>query len=352
MPNYDYSQLDVAVIDTQPTTLRLLRDVLSRLGIKTVHLYDSFVQAAPLLTGGSPDIVLVDVDGPHEQAAFRFIKSFRNDLDTPNPFAVLMVTTWQPTPGQLMRTTNSGADDMITKPVSPKQVQDRLNKLIEARKKFVVTADYIGPDRRKSPRDGTQIPLIDIPNTLRLKALGRWPQPNMKQVFNESIRAVNRQRRMRGAIQVAFLFEYARTGIVDRPPEKSAIEHMARIPAIVDDMQHRSMRLGTLMPGEETLCRAVHAVTQRLHVTAEQGCADQAEVDQARRLVDDLLRAMDPDRKIEDMQQEVESAVAAYRSRLQQMALAKQLQESKAAAESNTDKAGGDGGAGGSQEKG
>ncbi|HRJ60556.1 MAG TPA: response regulator [Azospirillaceae bacterium] len=323
MPAYDLSNVEVAVIDTQSNTLRLLRDVLSRLGVKKIELYDSIPHAAQLLTGGAPDVVLVDCDGPHEAEAFRYIRTFRNEPETPNPYAVIIVTTWQATPGQLMRTTNCGADDLISKPLSPKQLQERLHLLIEARKKFVVTADYTGPDRRKSPREGVQMPLIDVPNTLRLKALGRWPVGNYKQMMDESARQVNLQKRLRGAIQVSFLIEYAVPGLTARPAQKTAIEHVSRVPGIVEDMQRRLS--GSPSPSSaETLCRALKAISEKLCSTAEQGRLDSGEVAQAQKLADELMHCVAPERPLEDMRREVASAVAGYRSRLEQLTLAKQ----------------------------
>jgi DNA-binding response OmpR family regulator len=331
MPSYDLSSVEVAIIDTQTNTLRLLRDVLARLNIKKVELYDGFTQAAQLLTGGSPDVLLVDCDGPHEAEAFRFIRTFRNEPETPNPFAAIIVTTWQATPGQVMRTTNSGADDMIAKPLSPKQLQERLHLLIEARKKFVVTADYTGPDRRKSPREGVQMPLLDTPNTLRMKALGRWPISDLKQQLDKAARQVNQQKRLRGAIQVSFLMEYAAPGLTAHPPAKSAGEHVSRIPAIVDDMQRRLS--GAPNPsGTETLCRALRSISEKLCKTAEQSRIDPQEVEQARRLADDLMHCVDPDRPLDDMKKEVATAVAGYRSRLEQLTQAKQAGDAGPAA--------------------
>lgn len=323
MPSYDFSNVEVAIIDTQTSTLRLLRDVLARLGVKKVNLYDSVAHAAPLLSAGAPDVVLVDCDGPHEADAFRFIRTFRNEPDTPNPYAAVIVTTWNATSSQLMRTTNSGADDLISKPLSPKQLQERLNLLVEARKKFVVTADYTGPDRRKSPREGVQIPLIDAPNTLRMKALGRWQPGNFKDMLAVAARQVNQQKRLRGAIQASFLLEYAAPGLEAEPPSRAAADHVARVPGIVDDMQRRLA--GAPNTGEaETLCRAVRAITEKLAEDAGKGTVVADEVQQARRLVEDLMRSVDPTRPIDDMRQEVAIAVSGYRSRLAQLTQAKQ----------------------------
>ncbi|MCW2248796.1 CheY-like chemotaxis protein [Azospirillum fermentarium] len=318
MPEYDFSTVEAAIIDQQPHSLRVLREVLVRLGIKRVDGYGSVKDAASMLSTATPDLILADADG-EEAETLRFIRTLRNEPGVPNPFATVIVTTWQPTPALLLRVTNTGADDLMVKPVSPKQVQDRLAALIESRKKFVVTADYTGPDRRKSPREGTQVPLIDAPNTLRLRATGRWDQINLRQLMIESCRQVNGQKLLRGSVQVAFLVELARPSLA--AAEKPALDHVARVPAVIDDI-HRRLPEGKTVP-VTALCVAMKKAVETVRIQAAEGRVGEEAADRLTGLAYDLMRALDPARPLEAMQQEVQGAVAGYRARLEQMAAAK-----------------------------
>ena len=63
-----------------------------------------------------------------------------------------------------------GPDDLLQLPISPGQLLARLAILAEKRKSFVVTSDYIGPDRRQANRPGTAtVPLIEVPNPLAMR---------------------------------------------------------------------------------------------------------------------------------------------------------------------------------------
>ena len=89
-----------------------------------------------------------------------------------NPFLPVMALSYNPTPELVRKIIDSGADDLVPKPVSADRLIDRIKLLIEARKPFVVTTDYVGPDRRKaSDRAGT-VPRVEVPNSLRAKATG------------------------------------------------------------------------------------------------------------------------------------------------------------------------------------
>lgn len=321
MPDYDFSQVDAAIIDSQINTARVFRDVLVRTGLRRIELFDSTKSAIGLLSAGTPDIILVDADG-EDTDAFRFIRALRNEPNVPNPFACLIVTTWAPTPALLTRVTNTGADDLLLKPVSPKQVQDRVASLVELRKGFVVTADYTGPDRRKSPREGAQVPVLDAPNTLRLKATGQWSQASVRLLMNEANSFVTTQKRMRASVQVAFLAEFAMPGLSRSTPDRLAVEHVARIGGFLDDLLRRLSDDGD-HAHVEAVARAVKSLADTIRAQADTGTVAPDNVAQLQTMTRALMRAADPERPLESMTREVTAAVTGYRTRLEQMAQAK-----------------------------
>ncbi|MBP2300497.1 response regulator [Azospirillum picis] len=338
MPDYDFSQIDAAIIDSQLNTGRLFRDVLIRMNFRRAEVFDSVRAAAGLLVAGMPDLLLVDADA-EDSEAFRFIRSLRNDSGVPNPFACVIVTTWTPTPALLARVSNVGGDDLLMKPVSPKQMRERIVSLIEARKGFVVTADYTGPDRRKAPREGAQIPVLDAPNTLRLKATGQWTQSGARMLLNEAVATVACWKRLRASIQIAFLAEFALPGLARPVPDRLALDHLARIAGFADDLLRRlGEGDGAADAGDhapvEAVAHAVKALAETIGATAEAAgpAASPAGVPAADLTVDlaqlqaltrALMQAVDPDRPLDAMVREVAAAVSSYRGRLEQMALAK-----------------------------
>lgn len=318
MAEYDFSMVGAAIIDAQPHSLRVLREVMIRLGVKRIEGYGAVKDAAVMLSSDTPDLILIDADGD-EAETLRFVRTLRNEPGVPNPFAIVIVTTWQPTPALLVRVTNTGADDLMVKPVSPKHVQERLTALIEGRKKFVVTADYTGPDRRKAPREGAQIPLLDVPNTLRLRATGRWDQASLRQAMAEACHQVNGQKLLRGSVQVAFLVELARPGLV--AAEKAALDHVARAAVLIDDIHRRLPESGAT--NIKAQCVALKKMVDAIRTEAATGGVAAETAEHIVERVYDLMRALDPGRPLDAMQAEVRGAVAGYRSRLEQMVAAK-----------------------------
>jgi hypothetical protein len=79
-----------------------------------------------------------------------------------------MVTTWRRDGTIVQQVVNSGADDLVARPMSTALLGERIKGLVERRKPFVVTSDYIGPDRRRDPgRNSAE--RLEVPNSLKIR---------------------------------------------------------------------------------------------------------------------------------------------------------------------------------------
>ncbi|MBI1206151.1 MAG: response regulator [Azospirillum sp.] len=321
MPDYDFSLVEAYLIDPQLNTMRVFRDVLMRLGIKKIQNFSGLTGVAAAIEAAAPDLVIADADTA-DSDVFRLFRAIRADPAASNPFIGMIVTTWQPTKALLAKVSNCGADDLLVKPASPRQVMDRIHALIEARKKFVVTADYIGPDRRKSSRDGAQIPLLDVPNTLKLKVTGQWSKVDSRDLITIASAKLSEMKLVRGSIQSAFLIEFAIPGLAHDPPEKIARDHLDRVPGVLDDIKRR---LAISEPGQKTeiAAKGLLAIVEQVRKQAESAPVGQDELGQLRSLAHGLVRAISPNRAPDALAKEVTDAVEAYRNRLAELLAAK-----------------------------
>ena len=323
---YDYSRIETIIIEPQLGTLRLMRDTLARLGMKRLQGFTSLAELPKLLESSAPDLIMADADSP-DSDLFKIIRWLRNDPMAANPFPCVIVSTWTPTAALVARASTCGADDMLIKPASQRQVQERIVNLIENRRKFVVTADYIGPDRRKAQRDGKGggAPLIDAPNTLRLKAAGQWDKINARDLIVMGKARVHEQKLIRIGVQLAFLIEYALPDYQTTTPGHIAADHVARMPALIEDLLRRL--------DESEVERAVGEAARALKVavltlqTSIGGEEHAAYAQQVRELAFELMATIEPARAKEALIQEVDAVVANYRQHLARLAAAKQAGE-------------------------
>lgn len=172
MQSIDLSQVKVLLVDSQVHSRRLMRDALYMAGFRKIENVRQFAHMASMIEQISPDLILVDADEdrPHVCDAIRGI---RNRELGHNPFAIVVALTWSPEQGAVDTLLGAGTDDIVAKPLSPKLLHDRVVNLIYNRKDFVVTPDYVGPDRGQHTRRDSEdeLPLLKVPNQLRQAAL-------------------------------------------------------------------------------------------------------------------------------------------------------------------------------------
>lgn len=100
----------------------------------------------------------------------------RNDLGK-NPFLCVIGISWQAQAQDVIRMINCGIDHLVTAPLSPQQILSRFFSMIHHRLPFVVTADYINPDRRTLTRPGKDYPIVDHSKFLEGKGNGKLGFP-------------------------------------------------------------------------------------------------------------------------------------------------------------------------------
>ncbi|WP_135078716.1 response regulator [Terasakiella sp. SH-1] len=207
MTKYQIDDIKILIADSNRQLRTSLKGVLHHYGFRnitdaaTIESFESTVKSV------NPDLILCDIDlsGGH---VCESIKKLRHNQLGQNPFAAVILFIEEATAGIVQMASEAGLDDLQIKPVVTQKVIDRVLYLIERRKPFVVTTDYIGPDRRKENRPGTQeIPLVDVPNTLAAKATGAYDPHMVQHEINKALWNVNGQKIERHVFQVAYLVE-------------------------------------------------------------------------------------------------------------------------------------------------
>lgn len=314
MAEYEFRAVQIALIERELTTRRLMRGILQRLGVEMLKEYAGLTEALPDLPHLQADLLIMDVDQDHGEG-FKYISAMRHGLFEVNPFTCVLATTWQPTPALLGRFASSGADDLLLKPFSVNQVIERLSFMIDGRKPFVVTSDYVGPDRRKGAREGIQIPLVDVPNTLRRKAIRDYAPDEIEQHTEAALRAINDQKIVRCGFQIAFLIEFALPGMRGRYANQQSIDHLLRVPPMIDELMRR-LKNSDL---EITAGRYAMRISERIE-RVQDGATSIEDPDAMRSDAFGLMALTQRTADTGRLEREVGAAVNGYRSRLEQRA--------------------------------
>jgi len=167
MAKLEYANCEILLVDRDLNTRQSVKNILHDAGFRELVLGKTLADVHTHMSKSMPDLLIGSCELP-DGDFIDYVKEVRRGKAGNNPFIPIIMLVEEPTPQLVSRIVESGTDTVIAKPISTAQMLDRVGDLIDARKKFVVSDQYIGPVRRQ---DGT-IPGIDAPNTLKAKANG------------------------------------------------------------------------------------------------------------------------------------------------------------------------------------
>jgi len=209
MARLSYDSVEALIYDPVSANRTTTRAALYSLGFRrteSVSTFDGFVET---VQKRPPDIVLCEAQGAGEELCAA-IQQLRQGGAGENPFIVIIVTAWDQSSALVSRVLNSGADDLLLRPFSTATLNTRIRSHIERRKGFVITSDYVGPDRRRDSVRPSDIELFDPPNSLRMKAQERMTSEEAAQRLDQELKkardVLTTEKLRRDAFQVCVLW--------------------------------------------------------------------------------------------------------------------------------------------------
>ncbi|WP_417492184.1 response regulator receiver protein [Maricaulis sp.] len=166
MSEVDYARASVLLFDPVHVNQRTSRYALFEMGFRNIECVSNLNEFKGALADTSPALVVAESSAT-DADVFALVRSVRRSDLGRNPFVVILLTTWSRDTTHIRRAIECGADDVIVRPFSTMFAAERVRTLVRDRKDFIVTSDYVGPDRRKSTdRDSDTQPLT-VPNFLQ-----------------------------------------------------------------------------------------------------------------------------------------------------------------------------------------
>ncbi|MCP1659473.1 phosphate regulon transcriptional regulator PhoB [Neisseria perflava] len=116
----------ILIVEDEPAIATLIRFNLEAAGYRTATAYD-VAEAENLLKNELPDLLLLDYMLP-DVSGIEYLKTLRSSVRTQS-LPVIMLTA-RGEEGDKELGLNSGADDYVTKPFSPRELTARINALL------------------------------------------------------------------------------------------------------------------------------------------------------------------------------------------------------------------------------
>jgi len=159
-----------------------MRDVLRELGFNEITQIGTFDAVQEAIGAGEYDLLILGevIEG---RSSLPLIRSLRTGELGPHPFPLVLLML-QPgaTTDMIREAINVGPDDVLIMPFANADFKQRIARMAEGRKPFIVSYQYIGPDRRKQDRiDASPTPVLMAPNPIVIKGRGEDYSAALKQ---------------------------------------------------------------------------------------------------------------------------------------------------------------------------
>lgn len=207
-----------------------------------------------------PDIIICDVTENTDDACDIFYGIRHNELGT-NPFVCIIAVAWSPNQPLVNKVVDSGADLLVAAPISPSVILDRIDSLVHNRKPFVVTTDYVGPDRRFQKDRPSDTEQIDVPNSLRDKALGQFDAAALKERIRATRESIDGQKIDRHAFQVAYLADMI-TEEFENGSSENTSSQLRDLRKVTEELKKKASAMDARQI--EELCSPLATVTEKL----------------------------------------------------------------------------------------
>ena len=264
--NLNLKNVNTVLADSDHTYRHTIYNMLRSVGLRQIKQVATLDEIKTTLIDPAPDLLISEAELSDGNFC-DLVYDLRNSSIGNNPFLVILTLTAEPTKELVRKVIDSGSDDLLTKPMSATQLKNRIVTLIEQRKAFVVTSDYIGPTRRENGSRGDPVPLIKVPNSLRDKATGVVADKASQESIETTIRLINLQKLKQYTVQISYLANTIVAALHAGDDIELTRKHILRLGGIAQDTGSRL--IGTDMEHISKLCDTLIAVTERVNANLE-----------------------------------------------------------------------------------
>lgn len=144
----DFTDISVLVVDDNQYMRQLIGHMLRAFGVGTVMHVDNAKDAFQEIRLTKVDCLIVDWLMPG-MSGIEFVLLMRTSPQSPKPDIPIILCTGHSDRERVEEGRDAGVSEILTKPLSPKALFDKLEASIFRPRPFIITPGYTGPCRRR-----------------------------------------------------------------------------------------------------------------------------------------------------------------------------------------------------------
>ncbi len=202
-----FSNVKFMLADPNSQTRNSLRGGLFGFGFREISDVSTFEQVCENIEKESYDLLVLDTAFGVNRVS-ELIQDIRHGKKCKNPFMSIMVLSENNKNSFLQSLLHAGGDMAVPKPVSIKDVTEAIKDMCTRRQPFVVTRNYVGPDRATFKSDlGEDAPFFKPPNSLAAKVFGGLGEEEIQDRIQQGLIDFNELKMERHLVQLAWLLD-------------------------------------------------------------------------------------------------------------------------------------------------
>ncbi|MCH8188286.1 MAG: response regulator [Proteobacteria bacterium] len=302
---------DVRITLCEPNSqLRMsLRMAFQGIGFRKLSDGDSLRGVETAVEQGEVDLLIWDTSCAGGDVC-QLTHDIRHHRLGKNPFLPIITMITDATPANIRKVMESGPDDLVVKPISTGFLFNRIMSIVERKRLFVVTSDYIGPERRNknrqpqgSSQDSPQI--MEVPNPLRDRATGVENTRELQIAIDQATRNLNDRKMSQHAIRISDQVELIVPIYKKGGADESVLTHLDRLQYASEDLARRVNGTSYEFIGELTM--AMVDLVGR--IKAQHLTPDSKEVDLLPELSRAIKAAFDEDEGAAELAQRISQSI-------------------------------------------
>jgi CheY-like chemotaxis protein len=143
----DFASISFLIVDDQPFTRRLVRTMLHGFGSREVYESATGAEALELARSTMPNIIITDLIMP-DLNGLRFIKMMKAPSATTSQIPIIVLSGYL-TKTATLAINESGADELLVKPVSPKALYEHVSRIVLRKNQTNPPTAFVQNQRRR-----------------------------------------------------------------------------------------------------------------------------------------------------------------------------------------------------------
>jgi two-component system, chemotaxis family, chemotaxis protein CheY len=143
----DFASISFLIVDDQPFTRRLVRTMLHGFGSREVYESATGAEALELARSTMPNIIITDLIMP-DLNGLRFIKMMKAPSSPTSRIPIIVLSGYL-TKTATLAINESGADELLVKPVSPKALYEHVSRIVLRKNQANPPMAFVQNQRRR-----------------------------------------------------------------------------------------------------------------------------------------------------------------------------------------------------------